>query len=179
MERQLAKHWRRDPPDLVVSLIPNFNAVLFDALRASDPRVPYVTVMTDIADTPPHFWQEPQDQYLICGSSKAYLQARMSGWYRPGRVFKMSGMLLPPSFYAPAGKPFLTLPGLRLRPDLKTALIMFGGNGSALALDIVEQLEASRLPVQTIVLCGAQREASRAACLAACLSCRRFHRPRL
>ena len=169
MERQLARHWRRDLPDLVVSLIPNFNAVLFDALRASDPRVPYVTVMTDIADTPPHFWQEPQDQYLICGSSKAYLQARLSGWYRPGRIHKMSGMLLPPSFYAPAGKPLLTLPGLRLRPDLKTALIMFGGNGSALALDIVEQLQASRLPVQTIVLCGHNEKlraqlASRPAC---------------
>lgn len=154
MERQLVRHWRRELPDLVVSLIPNFNAVLFQALRTLDSDVPYVTVMTDLADTPPAFWQEPQDQYLVCGSRKAFLQARMSGWYRPERVFQTSGMLLPPAFYAPPGKPALTRAALRLRPDLTTALIMFGGNGSTAALSIVKQLEASALPVQSIVLCG-------------------------
>ena len=34
MERQLIKHWRCHMPDLVVSLIPNFNAVLFRSLHA-------------------------------------------------------------------------------------------------------------------------------------------------
>src|SRR5262245_27607352 len=140
MERKLVKYWRRDLPALVVSLIPNFNAVLHRALRAIDAQVPYVTVMTDIADTPPHFWQEPQDQYLICGSNKAYLQARLSGWHRPERTYRTSGMIIHPSFYAPPCKPALTRSSLRLDSNLTTALIMFGGNGSAVALDIVQQL---------------------------------------
>jgi len=171
MERKLVKYWRRDLPALVVSLIPNFNAVLHRALRAIDAQVPYVTVMTDIADTPPHFWQEPQDQYLICGSNKAHLQAHLTGWYRPERVFKTSGMILPLSFYAPAGKPPLTRAQLGLRPDMATVLIMFGGNGSVVALNIVDRLAASGVPVQTIVLCGRNEKvrsllASRPGCVA-------------
>lgn len=158
MERQLVRHWRRELPDLVVSLIPNFNAVLFQALRFLDADLPYVTVMTDLADTAPSFWQEPQDQHMVCGSRKAYVQARLSGWYRPDRIFQTSGMMLPLSFYAAPGKPPLTRSALRLQPDMATALIMFGGNGSAAALSIVRQLEASALPVQTIVLCGRNEE---------------------
>jgi len=129
MERRLVKHWSSSRPDLVVSLIPNFNAILFRALQTFSSPVPYVTVMTDIADTPPHFWQEAQDQFLICGSNKAYLQARLTGWYRPERIFKTSGMILAPSFYAPPGEPSLSRAGLGLRPDVTTAIIMFGGNG--------------------------------------------------
>jgi Glycosyltransferase family 28 C-terminal domain len=171
MEHKLIKHWRRGLPGLVVSLIPNFNAVLHRALRTVDSQVPYVTIMTDIADTPPHFWQEPQDQYLICGSSKAYLQARLTGWYRPERVFKTSGMILPVSFYAPDGKPSLTRADLGLQPDIVTTLIMFGGNGSEIALSIVDRLETLGVPVQTIVLCGRNEKvrsqlASRRGCVA-------------
>ena len=154
LERKLAQHWRNNPPDMVVSLIPNFNGVMFRALRSVDPDVPYVTIMTDIADYPPNFWQEPQDQYLICGSEKAYLQARLSGWYRPERILRTSGMILSPSFYDPPVSPPLTRSDMGLDPDMTTALIMFGGNGSALSEDIVERLESSRLPIQTIVLCG-------------------------
>src|SRR5580704_5835969 len=71
MEVILQQHWRRIRPDLVVSLIPNFNGVMFQALRRVHPDVPYVTVMTDLADYPPHFWQEKQDQFVICGSGRA------------------------------------------------------------------------------------------------------------
>lgn len=158
LERPLVRHWRGGRPDLVVSLIPNFNGVMFRALRQLDAATPYLTVMTDIADLPPHFWQEPQDQYLVCGSSKAYLQARLSGWYRCERVVKTSGMLLSPSFYAPAGSPVMTREDLGLREDLTTALIMFGGNGSAQVPTILDQIEACGLPLQSIVLCGRNEE---------------------
>jgi 1,2-diacylglycerol 3-beta-galactosyltransferase len=54
--RLLERHWRRTQPDLVVSLVPNFNRVMYDALRAARPATPYLTVLTDLADYPPHFW---------------------------------------------------------------------------------------------------------------------------
>jgi 1,2-diacylglycerol 3-beta-galactosyltransferase len=95
MERKLIKHWRESRPDMVVSLIPNFNGMMLRALSTVTTETPYVTIMTDIADTPPHFWQEPQDQYVICGSSKAALQAHLTGWYRPERILKTSGRACP------------------------------------------------------------------------------------
>jgi 1,2-diacylglycerol 3-beta-galactosyltransferase len=139
---------------MVVSVIPNFNGIMFRSLRAVSPSTPYVTVMTDIADTPPRFWQEPQDQYLICGSSKAYLQARLTGWYRPERVFQVSGMILSPSFYEAAGSPPITRKGIGLKDETITLLISFGGNGSRVASEILDHLDASGIPIQSIVLCG-------------------------
>ena len=56
---RLKRHWRKTRPDLVVSLIPNFNRVMYEGLTAAAIGAPYVTVLTDFADLPPHFWIEP------------------------------------------------------------------------------------------------------------------------
>jgi hypothetical protein len=154
IEALLQRHWRDQRPDLVVSLIPNFNRVLFRALRRDHPQVPYVTVMTDIADYPPHFWQEKQDQLLICGSRKAVRQARSLGYPRE-RVFQVSGMILKPEFYRGEGKDRrLEREKIGLDPDRPTALIMFGGNGSKVSIKIIRQLEEAGLELQYIVMCG-------------------------
>ena len=55
--RLLEDWWRKTgPPDMAVSLIPNFNEAIFKAWQRIAPGRPYVTVLTDIADFPPHFW---------------------------------------------------------------------------------------------------------------------------
>jgi 1,2-diacylglycerol 3-beta-galactosyltransferase len=154
VEKELERHWTTSRPDMVVSLIPNFNGVMYRSLGAATPRTPYVTVMTDIADTPPHFWQEHQDQHLICGSEKAYRQARLTNWYRPERVHKVSGMILSPSFYEPPGQPAITRRDLGLEDEATTLLISFGGNGSAVSAVILDHLETAGADVQAIVLCG-------------------------
>lgn len=155
MENELKPHWEQSRPDMVVSLIPNFNRVTFRSLQAVLPGTPFVTVMTDIADTPPHFWQEPQDQYLICGSAKAYRQARLTGWYRPERVFEVSGMILSSSFYDERPRsPPMTRKAIGLDEDAMTLLISFGGYGSAVASSILNHLDRSGRAVQSIVLCG-------------------------
>ena len=59
--RLLEKFWRESRPDMVVSLVPNFNRALGESLRSALPGVPLVTILTDIADYPPHFWIERQD----------------------------------------------------------------------------------------------------------------------
>src|ERR1700723_4733479 len=74
---QLHRYWHKTKPDMVVSLVPNFNRAMFQALAAARPNAPYVTLLTDFADSPPHFWIEPhQAQHLICGTAKAVAQAR-------------------------------------------------------------------------------------------------------
>lgn len=154
MEERLRLHWQAVRPGLVVSLIPNFNGILFRALRAIHPLTPYVTVMTDLADCPPYFWQEPQDQYMICGTDLAVEQAQQQG-YAADKIFRVSGMVLRPDFYQSEDKqPALTRRALGLDPLLPTALIMFGGYSSTKAKNIVERLARAELPVQCIVMCG-------------------------
>ena len=157
MEEVLRHYWSAEtgaPLNAVISLIPNFNAVMFRALRAARPAVPFVTIMTDMADSPPHFWQEKQDQHIICGTAYAAMQARATGWYRPERIFETSGMIVRPSFYQQPPAPRLTREMLGLAHDKPTALITFGGYGSSLSEDIVDRLNKAKLGVQTIVLCG-------------------------
>jgi hypothetical protein len=93
----LTQFWRTHAFDVVVSVVPNFNRALAQSVRAAMPSVPYVTILTDIADFPPHFWIERESQYLICGSDHARRQAGLLGHHE--RVFLTSGMVLKPLFY--------------------------------------------------------------------------------
>jgi hypothetical protein len=73
--RALERHWAQTESDLVVSLVPNFNRALYDSVVAAHPGVPFVSVLTDLADLPPHFWIEPgQHQHLVCGTHRAVEQ---------------------------------------------------------------------------------------------------------
>jgi UDP-N-acetylglucosamine:LPS N-acetylglucosamine transferase len=148
---QLQRHWQSTQPDLVVSLVPNFNRAMYQALRQSRPNVPYVTILTDFADSPPHFWIEPnQAQHLICGTAKAVAQARAAG-YDEASIHATSGMIIRPDFYR-------TLPidrraerlKLQLDPDRPTGIVMFGGHGSQVMRRIAKRLDDTQL----ILVCG-------------------------
>jgi len=113
-----------------------------------------VTILTDLADYPPHFWIERQPQYFICGTERAVEQARAMG-HRDGRVVRTSGMILNPRFYEPATiDAAAERKRLGLEPGLVTGLVLFGGYGARAMLEIAERLERSELPVQLIYICG-------------------------
>jgi UDP-N-acetylglucosamine:LPS N-acetylglucosamine transferase len=149
--RSLRAHWAVTRPDLVVSLVPNFNRAMHEALRAARPGVPFVTVMTDFADVPPHFWIEPgQDQHLACGTARAVQQALEAG-YAADRVHATSGMILRREFYQP--DPFdrdAARRALGLDPRRPTGVVMFGGHGSAQMVRVAQTLD----DVQLLCLCG-------------------------
>lgn len=150
MVKLLARHWTMNPVDLVVSVVPNFNRAMYEGLRAASPRTPYVTILTDMADYPPHFWIERQEQYLVCGTDRAVEQAHELG-HAPERVFRTSGMILRPQFYEAVTSDRTTeRVRLGLDPSLPTGLVSFGGQGSQEMLEIDEKLSDRQL----ILLCG-------------------------
>ena len=148
--RILQKHWAATQPDLVVSLVPNFNRELCESLRKECQNTPYVTILTDFADYPPHFWIERQEQFFVCGTEKAIEQARAVG-HPDSRIFRASGMILRPKFYDPIA---VDRPAERrklgLDPDKPTGLVLFGGQGSKVMLEIAESLSDRQL----IFICG-------------------------
>ena len=152
--RLLEEYWRKSQPSLVVSLVPHFNRAIFESLRRVTPATPLVTVLTDLADYPPRFWLERQEQFFICGCERAVAQACSLG-LRADQVYKTSGMILHPKFYQP-----ITLDRsserqrLGLDPDLPTGLLMFGGQGSSVMVKIVKKLGAPNLNLQLILICG-------------------------
>lgn len=145
----LKNFWAQSRPDLLVSLVPNFNRALFESL---EDRTPMVTILTDMADYPPHFWIERgQRQFFICGSERAAEQAREMG-HAPDRIYRASGMILRPKFYdAVAVDRAAERVKLGLKPDVPTGLVLFGGEGSSTMLRIAKKVEAE---VQLIFMCG-------------------------
>jgi UDP-N-acetylglucosamine:LPS N-acetylglucosamine transferase len=150
----LRKFWPERSPDIVVSLVPNFNRALFQSLAQALPGIPLVTVLTDLADYPPHFWMERQDQFLICGTPRAVGQAQNMG-YRPDRIFETSGMILRPQFYeSPPFDKELEFRQLGLDSSKPTALVLFGGEGSNVMHSIAERLGNGSSSLQLIMICG-------------------------
>jgi UDP-N-acetylglucosamine:LPS N-acetylglucosamine transferase len=152
--RMLEAHWKETQPNMVVSFVPHFNRALGESFRRAFPGRPFVTVLTDLADYPPHFWMERQSQYFICGSDRAMAQAREMG-HPDDRIYPASGMILHPRFYEP---PVEDRAEERLRlglwRDLPTGLVLFGGHGSKVMLEIAERLDQSPLELQLIFICG-------------------------
>jgi 1,2-diacylglycerol 3-beta-galactosyltransferase len=161
---RLAAHWRASRPDLVVSVIPNFNRALVDSVSLACPGVPFVTVLTDIADLPPRFWIERDArQHLVVGSDRALAQAVSYG-HTADRVFRVSGMVLRPSFYPAsaadgsaaeaedpaAGERVRSRRAVGLDAHTPTGLVMFGGAGSRRMVGVAESLPDTPL----ILLCG-------------------------
>lgn len=152
--KMLADFWRHDTPELLVSVVPNFNRVLFEAYREVVPGGRMVTILTDLADYPPHFWIEKQDQWFVCGTDRAVAQAMEQGHPRE-RVMRASGMILHPRFYeVPPIDRRTERVRIGLDPDKPTGLVLFGGFGSFRMVDIAEKVSEAKLDCQLIFICG-------------------------
>jgi hypothetical protein len=153
--RLLSDYFRQHPANLLVSVIPHFNREIAEAWGKAHPGRPFLTLITDLADFPPHFWIESiAEQYVICGTERAVEQAQRIG-KRADHIFATSGMILRPDFYVPDHTdPIALRHELGLKPDLPTGMLLFGGFGSKTMYDIVERLEEAGLPLQLIVICG-------------------------
>src|ERR1022692_7244 len=145
--------WRERRPDMVVSLVPNLDRALCESLARALPGVPFVTILTDIADYPPHFWIERQVQHFICGSAKAVEQALAMG-HAEDKVHRVSGMILNPRFYemAPlaAGERAAARASLGFDPAKPVGLVLFGGEGSSVMRQIARFLPDRQL----LLICG-------------------------
>ena len=151
--KALRAHWSKHPADLVLSVIPHFNRALSESLRGPG-ETPFVTLLTDLADYPPHFWIEPESEYIIVATERAKQQALAMG-HSAERIFETSGMVLKPKFYQKAAVDRVSeRKRLGLEPDCPTGVVLFGGHGSQVMVDIAKRLEESDSGVQLIMLCG-------------------------
>jgi UDP-N-acetylglucosamine:LPS N-acetylglucosamine transferase len=158
---RLAAHWAATGPDLVVSLIPNFNRALGESVQAARPGVPFATVLTDMADHPPAFWIEPTvAQHLVCGTARAAEQALAAG-VPPERVHRVQGMVLRPAFHEPPAAEFdrrAERLRLGLPAEAPVGLVLFGGAGSRAMRRLAERLPTTPL----VLMCGRNAALARA-----------------
>jgi len=155
MVKLLANYWRAHPADMLISVIPHFNREIAESWTSVYPGRPFVTIITDMADFPPRFWiEQVAEQIVVAGSERAAEQARRFG-KNSQNLFQASGMILRPEFYAEQKESCAAIrQELGLDLQLPTAIVLFGGYGSNVIYEIVEQIDAARLPLQMILVCG-------------------------
>ncbi len=154
--RTLAAWLREQPrPAAVLSVMPNFNGVMRDAIRDAIPGVPLVVVLTDFADFPPRFWIEPGIDRVVVGTDEAREQAIEIG-VPPERVTRVSGMVMHPRFYRSGGP---SVRG-RLRGELGlgeadfAVTLLFGGKGSPEMAPLAQRLLEAEPSLRVIAICG-------------------------
>ena len=151
--KALRAYWSQHPADLVLSVIPHFNRALAESLQGPE-EIPFVTLLTDLADYPPRFWIEPESEYIIVATERARQQALTMG-HPADRIFKTSGMVLKPKFYQGTAVDRVSeRKRLGLEADCPTGIVLFGGHGSRVMVDIARKLDESNSGVQLIMLCG-------------------------
>jgi hypothetical protein len=151
--KALRAYWSQHPTDLVLSVIPHFNRALAESLREGE-DTPFVTLLTDLADYPPHFWIERESEYIVVATERAKQQALAMG-HPSERIFETSGMVLKPRFYQKGAVDRVAeRKRLGLEPDGPTGIVLFGGHGSRVMVDIAKRLDEGNSGVQLIMLCG-------------------------
>jgi 1,2-diacylglycerol 3-beta-galactosyltransferase len=164
----LRTYWAEHPTDLVLSVIPHFNREIAESLQpqaarktakkrdggTSATRTPFVTLITDLADYPPHFWIERESEYIIAGTERARQQALKIG-LPADHIFRTSGMILKPKFYEKTTVDRVAeRQKLGLEADCPTGIVLFGGHGSQVMVDITRRLSEAGSGVQLILICG-------------------------
>lgn len=154
--RTLAAWLREQPrPAAVVSVMPNFNGVMRDAIREAIPGTPLVVVLTDFADFPPRFWIEPGLDRVVVGTDEARAQALATG-IPPEKIARVSGMVMNPRFYR-AGGPSVrgrVRGALGLGEAAFAVTLLFGGKGSPEMVPLAERLLAADPAFRVIAICG-------------------------
>jgi UDP-N-acetylglucosamine:LPS N-acetylglucosamine transferase len=155
LARMVADDLRAHQPCLVLSLFPNFNGVLADAVRLACPGVPFRVLLTDYADFPPHFWMEGADTAVIVATDEAVAQAARAGIPAPA-VARASGMVLHPKFYPAASEQrrCRTRRDLELPADEPVILVLFGGKGSPEMTSLCRALLREAPAARVVAVCG-------------------------
>lgn len=150
-------------PDLVISVHPLVQQITLPVLVGEARRIPFVTVVTDLASAHP-FWFDARADGCYVASEAAEAQARAAG-VRPERIHAF-GLPVRPAF----ARAYPPQPALRaelgLDPTLPTVLLVGGGDGVGRVEEIAHALDAALggdAPRGQLAVIAGRNEALRAA----------------
>ena len=106
-----------------------------------------------LADYPPHFWMEKQDQWLICATPFAQKQAIHLGLPKD-QIFVTTGLLIPRHDLEQPTDRRITKAHIGLRPDLPVALVQAGAEGSQVMPTLGALVKKSDIPCQFLFMTG-------------------------
>jgi UDP-N-acetylglucosamine:LPS N-acetylglucosamine transferase len=151
----------RANPDFVVSVHPLCQLMPLSILREMNqrrvdkPRIPFVTVVTDLGSAHPCWFDRRADAIYV--PSNAVRDIALRNRIAPNKIL-MKGLPIRPAFWrTPAAKAALRRT-LGLVQDAKTVMLMGGGDGVGglenIATEVADKLQTLDLKTQLLVICG-------------------------
>lgn len=151
-------------PDLVVSVHPLLQEVPMRVMARLKKRIPFVTVITDLASIHPT-WFQPNVTLCFVPNEKAYRMALEHG-LRPDQL-RQCGLPIRPAFAKTNDPKDVLRRNLGLRPDAPVALLVGGGEGIGKVAETARAVAArlaadtrkrGQLAGQLAVICGRNRK---------------------
>lgn len=155
-QKSVRRVFRRFAPDLIISVHPLVQEISLRPLSHMGRRIPFVTVVTDLASAHP-LWFHPAVDACYVASQEAYTRALEVG-LRPTQLH-LFGLPVRPAFAtAPQPKPVLRQK-LGLSLNLPVALLAGGGEGIGPVAEVAQQVAAclaqkQQPQGQLVVVCG-------------------------
>ncbi len=157
----LADYLTAQKPDMVISVLPMLNRVIFDALQDYRDQSPAheaargAVLITDWTEYGRHIWfPKGNDYFAICGTDDAYQRANA---YKAlsGRVFRTQGLLLKPSFQGgPPTDKGAAKKVMGLDANRPVICMLYGAQGSWRMKEMAQALRQAPPNAQVLFLCG-------------------------
>ncbi len=153
--RRVRDYWADGAPRLLISMIPIYNRIFLEALQLERPDARAVVIPCDFEEICRDYWFNPAvNADYLCGTERLQEGALLAG-IPSDRVRRIPGMITNETFHAPRATDFVDeCRTFGLDPQLPTALISFGGQGSRRMIDIARRLDSDPLAINIVALCG-------------------------
>lgn len=157
--RKIARYWEATPADIVVSVTPMHNAVLYRSAQLANPDVQCITVPVDFEEVRSNYWFTPDvKQYYLNGTARLQLQAAKAGIPEKER-FRIDGMPVGACAYecTPHNRRE-QLRAIGLNPVWPVGFLSFGAQGSRNILAIIKALAKQHRHLNLIIMCGRNKK---------------------
>ena len=155
VRRSMREAFARHKPDLLISVHPLMQEIPIYTLQRMGKKIPFVTVVTDLATINPLWFHEAAD-YCFVASEEAR-QRGLRSKMAPEKLI-IHGLPVRPAFSRPPESSNALKRQLGIATDRKTALLMSGGEGmgpvAAITRAVAERLALEGLKAQLVVICG-------------------------
>ena len=142
---------REHPADVAVCTHSVIANPTFRAFLTLDERPPFLTVVTDLV-TAPTFWYDPRVDHCFVPTQSAYRRGLRLGM-SPGQM-QITGLPVNPHFIESMTGKAEARQQFDFDPRLPAVLIVAGSEGMGSIYQMVRALDAQRLNVQIVVICG-------------------------
>lgn len=157
--QKIAGYWNSFTPDIIISVTPIYNPVLYGSAMQVNPGVKCITIPVGFEEVRSRFWFTPKvEQYYLNATDTLHKQAANAGISEHYR-FRISGIPVDESAYEPApADRAAQLRTVGLNPNWPVGFLSFGAQGSRNMLHIVKALAKKHTNLNLIIMCGKNKK---------------------